>query len=96
MAQFIAALVSKAANREIEQACALTNNATETRWAQNAMLACAAVCFLSGRVRFLDINGVANGAPLQGQAIMYFGRNRRPFAKSFEKFGCVFFNRGVS
>jgi hypothetical protein len=46
---------------EIEQSCALTNNATETRWAQNAMRACAAICFPSGRVRFVDSNGVARG-----------------------------------
>src|SRR3990167_9764019 len=54
-------------NGNISQACVLVNNATETAWGQQLLKHCDAVLFLDGRVKFLDIQGKANGAPLQGQ-----------------------------
>jgi len=36
----------------VEQACVITNNSTETRWAQMLAQAASGVCFLNGRVQF--------------------------------------------
>ncbi len=74
---------------EIEQACVLVNNATETNWFQVMLRVSTAVCFIKGRVRFLDVEGNATGAPLQGQAVLYFGPNRDGFLSAFEHIGVV-------
>ena len=87
--QFCAALVAKYQAKEIEQACVLVNNATETAWFQEMLSVCAAICLVKGRVRFLDVAGNP-GAPLQGQAVLYFGRRQATFQKNFEQFGKVF------
>jgi len=71
----------------ISQACILTNNATETEWYQQMMIKCDVVCFIKGRIKFIDMNGEASGAPLQGQTIMYFGSNKLQFYNEFKKWG---------
>ena len=71
----------------INQAIVLVNNATETNWFQNMLEKCDCVCFLKGRVRFVDTNGNATGAPLQGQAILYFGGNKKEFYNNFYDLG---------
>jgi phage N-6-adenine-methyltransferase len=73
----------------IKQACILTNNASETEWYQQLMLRCDAICFIKGRVKFIDLNGDATGAPLQGQTIMYFGENINEFDSEFSKYGII-------
>lgn len=80
-------------DRSVAQACVLVNNATETAWGQGLLSSCDAVCFLAGRVRFLDSTGKPSGAPLQGQMIAYFGNNRAGFAAAFQKIGVVFVTR---
>lgn len=85
--------VSKAyADSEIESAIVLVNNATETRWFQGMLEKASAVCFLLGRVKFLRPEGLA-GAPLQGQAILYFGEHGERFLEVFSQFGKVMFPR---
>ncbi len=89
VAQFAEAVSAKYEAKEIKRAIVLVNNATETGWFQR-MLACAsAVCFLKGRIRFLDPDGNPSGAPLQGQAVLYLGENPYRFAKAFADLGCV-------
>src|SRR5262249_61236166 len=67
----------------------LTNNATETQWFQQAARVATALCFPAGRIRFLDENGKP-GAPLQGQAFLYFGKEAGKFHAAFSTFGfCV-------
>ena len=88
MGQFAEAVASKVESGEIDQACVLVNNATETAWFQRMLTVAAAVCFPAGRVRFLDPQGKP-GAPLQGQAVLYFGKNGKEFIKSFQPFGIV-------
>lgn len=71
----------------IEQACILVNNATETAWFAMMVEHASAVCFPRGRVKFLDPDGNASGAPLQGQAVLYIGGNTADFCERFGKFG---------
>jgi ParB family chromosome partitioning protein len=70
----------------VDEAIVLVNNATETAWFSELISEAKAVVFTRGRVRFLDINGNP-GAPLQGQAIIYFGNHTDRFINSFSKFG---------
>jgi ParB family chromosome partitioning protein len=56
-------------------------------WYQQMMLRCDAICFIKGRVKFIDLSGDATGAPLQGQTIMYFGKKANEFDIEFSKYG---------
>lgn len=90
---FCAKLVAEIESGRVRQAITLTNNATETAWFRVLAEQCTAVCFPSSRIRFLDAQGHANGAPLQGQALMYFGDRTAMFAREFARFGLVFYAR---
>ena len=71
-----------------EQACVLTNNATETGWAQRLLAGAGSVCFLSGRVRYVSPDGVKN-TPLQGQMVCGLGVSAERFSESFGPLGVV-------
>jgi len=77
------------AARDGSQVIVLVNNATETAWFQIIAAACSAICFPKSRIKFLDQQGNANGAPLQGQAIIYCGPDVSSFAEAFAPFGLV-------
>lgn len=85
ISEFSDKLISELPN--INQACVLVNNATETNWFQNMLVKSSAVCFLKGRVKFIDLDGNPSGAPLQGQAILYFGDNLKGFFENFSAVG---------
>ena len=70
----------------IKTGIVLVNNATETAWFRELIDCASAVVFTSGRVRFLDPQGNP-GAPLQGQALIYFGEKPLAFIFEFKKFG---------
>lgn len=72
---------------EIDEGIVLVNNATETKWFRALVGVSVAVVFTSGRIKFIDQNGNATGAPLQGQAIIYAGPNSRKFLDEFSVFG---------
>lgn len=76
----------------IEEAIVLVNNATETAWFQNMLAIADAVCFIKGRIKFIDINGNPSGAPLQGQALIYFGINKEVFTNIYSEIGVVVWN----
>ena len=68
----------------------LTNNCTETRWAQLLMSSASAVCFPCRRLRFTDLEGnVSKGSPLQGQMICGIGVDRDKFIAAFSEIGVV-------
>lgn len=71
----------------IKQACVLVNNATETNWLQNMMKYSNALCFVKGRIKYLDRTGTPANSPLQGQVILYFGENVKEFYNKFNAIG---------
>jgi len=83
-------------------AIVLVNNATETKWAQRLLKRATAVCFPSGRIKYLDHTGTPANTPLQGQMLVYLiSQNLRAelglegtppagvFAANFGQFGAV-------
>lgn len=74
---------------EVTEAIVLVNNATETAWFQEILSCASAVCLVRGRIKFIDMDGNATGAPLQGQAILYMGNNQNLFIDEFSKYGKV-------
>jgi len=89
---FTEKLVNEFIAGNVTEALVLVNNATETGWFQYMLYSCAAVCFLKGRVKFIDMEGKPSGAPLQGQAILYFGDNLDGFIDIFSTTGKVLCN----
>jgi len=89
VANFADAITDKYAAGEVSAACVLVNNATETGWFQKMLEGASSVCLLSGRVKFIDPTGKPSGAPLQGQAVLYFGEDGQRFASEFSKLGRV-------
>lgn len=92
MSQFAEAVSSKYESGEIVSAIVLVNNATETSWFQRMLTSANAVCFVKSRIKFIDQHGKPSGAPLQGQAVLYFGKCVLDFSKEFQKHGKVLFN----
>lgn len=86
--QFCEKLVAHVRAGEVREACVLVNNATETAWFQLLATVAAAICFPKGRIRFWSPDG-QEGAPLQGQAVLYMGPRADIFAQEFKKFGFV-------
>lgn len=84
--EFSKKITEKYNSGEITQAIVLVNNATETLWFRKLVDDARAVLFTSGRIRFLDPQGNP-GAPLQGQAFIYFGDSPNKFISEFSKFG---------
>ena len=87
ISQFANAVADKFDSGEIDQACVLVNNATETAWFRRLAKSASAICFLSSRVKFLDMNSSPSGSPLQGQAVLYFGNSLKSFNQAFFELG---------
>lgn len=91
--KFCNAVSDKFESGEIEQACILVNNATETSWFQRLASCASAICFPKGRIQFFVEDGESKkGSPLQGQAIVYMGKNINAFKNSFRDRGFVVVN----
>ena len=84
--KFIDKLVSEKKN--YNQAVVLVNNATETEWFNKIVSISSMVCFPKSRVKFYMPDG-KTGAPLQGQAVLYIGKNAESFYKAFKEIGWV-------
>lgn len=83
--QFCTKLADEYAHENIEQAIVLVNNATDTSWFGQLARVASAACFTSRRVRFWHPE--RESAPLQGQAIVYFGPNVEAFLSEFKAHG---------
>ena len=84
ISQFTDKLIQELAN--INQAIVLVNNATETEWFNKLVRKASCVCFPRSRVKFY-MPDKKIGAPLQGQAILYFGQKIPEFIKEFQSKG---------
>jgi phage N-6-adenine-methyltransferase len=84
---FASKLVSE--SKRFDQAVVLVNNATDTAWFHDLASVASAVCFLRGRVKFLDRTGKPANTPVQGQAVIYVGLNVNGFRNRFSSFGFV-------
>lgn len=82
---FCEKLAEEVANENVDQAMALVNNGTETLWFHRMAEVAAGICFPRGRVPFWHPE--RESAPLQGQAVLYFGPNLDAFRAEFLRFG---------
>lgn len=87
IAHFCEAATSAYQQGRITAACVLTNNATETRWLQDLFSQASAVCFLRGRVKYLNAQGHPENTPLQGQCVTYLGPEPERFVEAFSEIG---------
>lgn len=85
--EFVEKLCIAVESGDVPEAIMLVNNATETTWFQRASEACSGICYKAGRIKFLDESGEPSGAPLQGQAFLYFGDEPDRFFSAFKEFG---------
>lgn len=82
----ISQFVKKLVESDFTQAIVLVNNATDTEWFRMLTSKAKAIVFTTGRIRFVKRDGAKN-TPLQGQAFVYFGKNRLKFVEVFSRFG---------
>ncbi len=86
IAKFSKKLVDEYVSDRTSEAIVLVNNATETDWFLRLASVGNAFCFPTSRVKFWAPDGRI-AAPLQGQAIVYFGANQQRFVERFAAFG---------
>jgi ParB family chromosome partitioning protein len=72
--------------RNIEEACVLVTNATETQWFQD--LWDASLCFVQGRISFEGPNDKSE--PAHGSILAYFGPRHYRFGETMTRLGPVF------
>ena len=88
-AKLVGPFVEKLLSEPVEQAIIVVNNATETKWGQALLERADAICFPSGRIKFLDSEGSPKQSPLQGQMIIGIGIEVEAFRREFQNIGAV-------
>lgn len=86
IADFCEQMASRVESGEVVEAIVLVNNGTETAWFQRLLSQASAVCFPKSRIRFFSPDGM-QGAPLQGQAVVYFGPHPEAFIAAAKTHG---------
>jgi hypothetical protein len=88
ISKFCDKLVEHFVSGDVIEAIVLVNNATETRWFKKLMSCASAVMFPKSRIKFWSYDG-RKSAPLQGQSVIYLGRNVKSFVEHFHQFGWI-------
>lgn len=88
IAQFSEKMAAEWRKGDVEAAIVLTNDCTDTAWFHTLAVACTAICFPRGRIKFVSPHG-ESGMPTQGQAFFYFGHDVDIFADVFASTGFV-------
>lgn len=88
--KFVEAVVEKYQSGQIEQACVLVNNATDTDWFHQLLGAASLMCVFKGRIRFWNELDAGASSPRQGQVLLYLGRDEERFKAAFGSAGAVF------
>jgi ParB family chromosome partitioning protein len=89
--KFCEALVRKYQSGEVVEACLLANNGTDTGWAHILFDLCQCVCFVKGRISFLDAQGQPQDGNNRAQMFFYLGPHPERFAAVFSQFGKVLY-----
>jgi hypothetical protein len=87
--EFCSRLVRMKTTDNVSEFITLTNNATDTKWFQSLSSVANAMCFPTGRIRFVSPDGLLGKTPLQGQCFTYCGPNVEKFTNEFSKYGPV-------
>ena len=85
MGLFAEKMAESVESGSVTACCVLVNNATETKWFQRLAAVSSVICFPAGRVKFWHPE--RESAPLQGQAVLYAGKDIKAFVKAFAEFG---------
>jgi ParB family chromosome partitioning protein len=85
---FIDKLQISVADKDVDEAIVLVNNATDTKWFSILSDMATMICFPRGRIKFWK-PGHDSAAPLQGQCLAYIGSNKSAFVSAFAPFGLV-------
>jgi len=85
---FCEKLIAHVANGDVPEAIVLVNNATETRWFQSLCGSAKIICLPAGRIKYWSPDK-DKAAPLQGQALLYFGDNGKKFISTFCDVGLI-------
>ena len=91
---FVSKIGSEIASGNIHTGIVLTNNATDTKWWHALADMSYAICFVKGRIRYLDETLTPANAPLQGQTFFLINKTYdiltgTLFAQEFSQFGKV-------
>jgi len=80
----------------VKQAVVITNNSTETRWAQLLAEQSSGICLLKGRVAFTLMDSVTgkyipnDKGNMTGQVVWYLGDDEDGFCMAFKELGKTF------
>lgn len=80
-------LIDQFKNGITTEAILLVNANTEAKWFQ-PLYDKHLICFTDHRIRFYNVNGESS-QPTQGNALVYFGSQRKRFIEIFSRFGTV-------
>lgn len=89
ISEFCEKVVEEFEANRVKAAIVLVNNATETRFFRRMAESAPAICFPTGRIKYLDSAGRPANTPLQGQAFLYFGDDTYEFISTFRQYGFV-------
>jgi phage N-6-adenine-methyltransferase len=86
--QFVDKLLEELASGRATAAIMLTHNSTDTAWFHRAERVAPLICFTRGRIPF-ESPTKDRAAPVQGQAIFYFGGSGDRFTSEFAEIGFI-------